>query len=599
MASELLLTKIPSQSTYMHASSLGNPTAGNSASPSKPSNSAKAQQRLPINKSIYVPPEEDVQAAQQVQVAAQAQSAKEVQPAQTVQSWDKTPNLRPKPKMANARIRPPQDPPEARGIKGLRERFTGSRDKTGSSREKTTGSRDKTTGSREKSTTQSRHLAGESRRPLPAKWHTLAATWLGLFFDGMDATIYVMVLVPALSELLRTQSQVEVGGTGAIILACFMVGWAVGAAVFGVMSDYIGRARTLTITILTYALFTGLCAFAQNWQELAFFRFLVGCGIGGEVGIGGVLLSECWKGRSRLYAVSFMVSAFGFGYLATSLLNLCLGQFGWRLLFLVGVLPAVLTFYLRAHLKESKEFESLREAKLRAEAKPRHKRSREEHALLRFPFLDLFSPENRYKSIMVIAMASSAIMGYWAVLAWIPAWVNQLTGTAAVAERSATTICMNVGLISACFAGGALVAKFGRTNCYRYGSLASFLCCAVMFTTIKSFGPLLLIMAFATGFCTIMPFVVLFIYVPELFESRIRGTAFGFSYNIGRIFAACAALTGGQLIAAFDGSYASAAATVSAVYVLGVAASFFMPKSSGRIKSTFVASAVTVHSAAS
>lgn len=415
-------------------------------------------------------------------------------------------------------------------------------------------------------------------------WHVLAATWLGAFFDGLDATIYVMVLVPALTELLKTTSHTEMGVVGSYILAIFMVGWAVGAAVFGMLADHIGRARTLTITILLYAICTGLCATANTWQELAFYRFLVGCGIGGEIGIGGVLLAEAWKGRARLHAAAAMVSAFGVGYLATSALNLCLGGFGWRWLFVAGVVPALLTVYLRIKLKDSTEFEFLAQRKARAKQKPVHARTQEEKALLEPTFPSLFKKKTLPKTIIIATMASSAIMGYWAVLAWIPAWVNQLVGTAAVQERSITVIAMNLGLVVSAMIGGWYVRVLGRSVAFRIGSLASFICCVAMFLTVKSFGPALLAWAFITGFVTVMPFVVLFIYVPELFETRIRGTGFGFSYNLGRIFAAIAALCGGQLIAMFGGSYAHAGATVAGVYLIGVAASFFMPVTKGEVE---------------
>lgn len=415
-------------------------------------------------------------------------------------------------------------------------------------------------------------------------WHVLAATWLGAFFDGLDATIYVMVLVPALTELLKTTSHTEMGVVGSYVLAVFMVGWAVGAAVFGIVADHIGRAKTLTITILLYAICTGLCATANTWQELALYRFLVGCGIGGEIGIGGVLLAEAWKGHARLHAAAAMVSAFGVGYLATSVLNLWLGGYGWRWLFVAGVVPALLTVYLRAKLKDSAEFEFVAQRKARAKAKPIEARTEEEKKLLQSTFSALFTKENLPKTAVIATMASSAIMGYWAVLSWIPAWVNQLVGTAAVQERSMATIALNLGLVASAMIGGWYVRVLGRSMAFRIGSFASFAFCVAMFLTVKSFGPTLLAWAFATGFVTIMPFVVLFIYVPELFETRIRGTGFGFSYNSGRIFAAIAALCGGQLIAMFGGSYAYAGATVAGVYLIGVAISFFMPATKGEVE---------------
>lgn len=136
--------------------------------------------------------------------------------------------------------------------------------------------------------------------PGGGKWHAFIAAWLGAFFDGLDATIFVMVLFPALSQLLGTSDHAKIGQYGSYVLAVFMLGWATGAVVFGMLADRIGRAKTMMITILMYALCTGLCALAQTWQELAFYRFLVGCGIGGEIGIGGVILAETWQGKSRL-----------------------------------------------------------------------------------------------------------------------------------------------------------------------------------------------------------------------------------------------------------------------------------------------------------
>src|SRR5262249_39925018 len=191
-----------------------------------------------------------------------------------------------------------------------------------------------------------------SHRPAGSQLHVLLAAWLGELFDGMDASIYVLVLFPALSELLNTTSHSSVGLVGSVILAIFMLGWACGAIVFGILSDYIGRARVMVLTILVYALCTGLCALSHNWWELAFYRFLVGCGIGGEISIGAVMLAESWKGRARLHATAIMSTSFGFGYLSAALINLALGHLGWRWLFVVGIAPALLTVYIRAKLRE-------------------------------------------------------------------------------------------------------------------------------------------------------------------------------------------------------------------------------------------------------
>ena len=332
-----------------------------------------------------------------------------------------------------------------------------------------------------------------------SRWHVLLATWLGEMFDGMDASIFVLVIFPALSELLATKSHSVVGVYASIILATFMLGWAIGGIGFGILADHIGRARTLVYTILLYAIFTGLCAFSHNWQEMAFYRFLVGCGIGGEISIGGVLMAECWRGKSRLHATGVMASSFGAGYLVASLLNLFLGGFGWRWLFVAGIVPALLTAYIRAKLKEPVQFELMREYKQRLAAKPKAELSEQEAELLKFTLPQIFNGKNISKTILVTAIASTAVVGYWAVLSWIPPWINQLTDTPAVQERSFVALAQNIGSIVSCLLAGTLVIRFGRRASFCFAFFGA-LCCLGMFLTTRTFSSTLFVWAFSLGF---------------------------------------------------------------------------------------------------
>jgi MFS family permease len=409
----------------------------------------------------------------------------------------------------------------------------------------------------------------------PSRWHVLLATWLGEMFDGMDASIFVLVLFPALSELLNTKSHSVVGVHGSYILATFMVGWALGGIVFGVLADQIGRARTLVYTILLYAVCTGLCGLSHTWQEMAFYRFLVGCGIGGEISIGGVLMAECWRGKSRLHATGAMCTSFGFGYIVAALLNLVLGSIGWRWLFLAGVVPAILTAYIRAKLKEPAQFELMREYKKRLRAKPKGELTDEEAALLKPTLPQVFSKENLGRTVLSMCLASTAIVGYWAVLAWIPPWINQLTGGAAVQERSMAAIALNLGAIVSAFLTGAFVIGLGRRATFAMYYVGALACCLGMFLSTKSFGMPLVAWCFAVGFFAVGIFTTLFIFVPESYETKLRATAMGFCIQVGRLAAAAAALTGGQLIAMFGGSYAMAGAAVSLFYLVGIVASMF------------------------
>jgi len=434
-------------------------------------------------------------------------------------------------------------------------------------------------------------MAGEAaavagKTDVSGNWHVLVGSWLGELFDGMDASIFVLVLYPALSELLKTTSHEEVGQVGSVVLAVFMVGWAVGAVAFGMLADRIGRTRTMVITILLYAICTGLCALSRDWVELAFYRFLVGCGIGGEISIGAVMVSECWRGRSRLHAVAFLSTSFGCGYLAAALINLWVGPMGWRWLFLAGVVPALVTVYIRAKIKEPAQFKQVHALRQAIGRKPADERTASEARLVSSTFARLFEPAVRGRVLVVIGLASAAIIGYWAVLSWIPAWVNQLTGHNAVTERSVTAIVMNVGAIAAAAMGGFILSRLGRVAAFRIAFGGALATCLGMFLTVKSFGVALFAWVFLAGGFATLPFVLLFTYVPELFETDIRSTAFGFSVQAGRLFAACAALAGGQIIHAFAGSYATAGACVSLVYVVGLLATRYMPQTTGEAELT-------------
>lgn len=417
----------------------------------------------------------------------------------------------------------------------------------------------------------------------------LLATWLGTFFDGMDASIFVIALFPTLSELLNTTSHAQVGLAASYILATFMVGWTVGSIVFGFIADKVGRVKTMIATILLYAFATGLCATSQDATQLGFFRFLVGCGIGGEITVSGVLLAECWSGVARYRATGIMLTAFGGGYMATAIISALLGGFGWRALYLAGVVPALLTIYIRLKLKDSAHFKSDMATSLAASTAVEIDRARITATGVRTtpqsPIASLFSKEYVYRVAIVMILASTSIVGYWAVLSWIPAWINQLVGTAASNERSTTAIVFNAGSIIGAVAIGYAFNALGHKKAFAFSFLGALICCTGMFLTVKSYGIALLCWAFMVGFTSTLPFVPLFIYVPELFPAHLRATAFGVSVQSGRLAAATAAILAGQIISSFGGSYSTAGACLSLVYIIGIAAALVLPKTAGEVSS--------------
>jgi MFS family permease len=363
-------------------------------------------------------------------------------------------------------------------------------------------------------------------------------------------------------------------------MAIFMFGWTAGAVSFGTLADYIGRTKTLIITVILYAVATGMCALSHNWQELAFYRFLVGCGIGGEISIGGVMLSEYWRGNARLHATGILQSAFSCGFLLLAGINLLIGHMGWRPLYLVGTIPALLAIYIRLRLKEPEAVLAVQRERTRLRQKPQAELTESERQFLRFTFPELFR-QHAGKITVLVLLASTVCIGNFAITAWIPAWVNQLTGTEAVKERSIAAISQSLGAIAGAITGGAVVLKLGRPLAFRLAYVGSFLSCVAMFLTTSVFDARLIAWSFIVGFFVMAPYTYLFIYVPELFETRLRATAFGFSIQMGRILAGLAVILGGKLISVLDGSYSRAGALVSLFFLVGIGASFFMPKSTG------------------
>jgi len=411
--------------------------------------------------------------------------------------------------------------------------------------------------------------------------HALVACWLGMVFDGMDTNNFILTLHPALAELLHTSSTSQIGAYGSAILALFMVGWAVGAYVFGMLADNIGRTRTLIISVLLYALSTGLCAIAHSWQEMAICRFLVGCGIGGEISIGGVMLAEIWKGKPRLHATGILQTGFPCGFLLLSGANLLIGQFGWRWLYVIGMIPAFLAIYIRTKLDDAEDAKKVRDYKNSLRAKERHQLNENEVHYLRSPVFELFNRSNLMNTLIVTAIASFVSIGAYAVLGWIPAWINQLTASVAVQERSYAAISQSLGNILGCATAGLLILSIGRKSAFRLAFAGALIVCPLMFLTTKTFGAPLLAWAFLAGYFVMAPFAYLFIYVPELFETRLRATAFAFVIQTGRILTGLACLLSGQLVGIFGGSYAMAGAAVASFYVLALIATLFMPVSPG------------------
>src|ERR1700758_1193619 len=259
------------------------------------------------------------------------------------------------------------------------------------------------------------------RTPTPLtknQWRGFFASWGGWALDGMDSFIFALVMVPALKELLPKSGLrsdvVGVGRYGGLLFALFLVGWGC-ALLWGPVADKYGRVRTLMLTILWYSLFTFLCCFSTRVWQLAVFRFLAGIGIGGEWAMGGTFVAEEWPEDRRKMGAGLMHTGYYVGFFLAGLANYLVGaHYGWRAMFALGGLPALLVSYIRYGVKKAKRWES--------KAEQTHSWS------VFWAFAALFSLEFRKRTALNATYVLVSIIGLWAGSVYVPAAVTEIAG---------------------------------------------------------------------------------------------------------------------------------------------------------------------------
>ena len=398
----------------------------------------------------------------------------------------------------------------------------------------------------------------------PYQWRVLLCACLGWALDIMDGYLYAIILFPAMSDLLGTTQSSVIGWYGGIVLSIFMIGWALGGLIFGPIADRYGRAKTMALTILIYAGFTGLCAIAGSWQELAFYRFMTGLGIGGEWSAGAALIAESWPERSRAKAAGIMQSCGGIGFLLASLLYLVIGPYGWRWVFALGILPAVVAFYIRRSLAEPDRW---------VQAKVENQ-----------PLRVIFKQPMRRDVLVGTGLAVIATFGYQGAIQWVPSWISAMLyaqGTKTVIPQvSLITTVLNFGGMAGCLIFPFVAERLGRKR-----ALLSYFLGALVFVPTTFFLAQTFIQALVVsplmGFFAAGVFAGFAIYFPELFPTAVRATAQGFCYNFARIVSAFAPIAVGAIVSAY-GSFAPAIAIVSLVYVLGLIVLIYARETKGQ-----------------
>ena len=412
------------------------------------------------------------------------------------------------------------------------------------------------------------------------QWLVLFVAWLGWVFDAMDATIYAIVLHPALHDLLqagasaRPVTSEQIGWYGGIVFSIFLIGWAIGGICFGMAADYFGRTKTLIATILIYAVFTGLAALSQEWWHLAIYRFLTALGIGGEWAAGAAIVAETWPEEKRARAASILQSAWAAGFFLAATFNLLLKDYGWRTLFVVGVLPAFVALLVRWWVKEPERWVQAHDRDLRS-------------ARLSFIHLaELFKPSLRRGTWVGSTLAFVAVFGLWGATNWAPTLVRAMPDLqgqdpATMAKSvSYAIMALNAGALFGYLGFGPLAERFGRLPVFALMCLGSLIMLPVTYLVPHSYAEVLLLLPIL-GFFNNGIFSGFPIYLPELYPTRLRATGAGFCFNAGRALASAAPFVTGWLVTML-GSFNKAASTIALIYILGLLVLPFAQETKGK-----------------
>ena len=395
------------------------------------------------------------------------------------------------------------------------------------------------------------------------------AAWGGWALDGMDSFIYALVLTPAITELLP-RSGLEptpgnVGFYGSVLFALFLFGWGLSMA-WGPLADRFGRVRTLMLTILCYSAFTFLGAFVTNMWQLAACRMLAGIGIGGEWSMGGTFVAEEWPEDRRKQGAGWMHTGYYFGFFLAALANYFIGaRYGWRVMFAIGGLPALLVSAIRVGVHESDRWSST---------------VRSARPSLRQSFAAIFSPAYRRRTILNSAFLLVSVIGLWAGSVYVPTAMTALargagyTGAAVAQMASYGTMVLSTGTILGCLAIAPLAERFGRRLTLAAYFVVMAVSIAVGFGYVFYTGSLSLFMAmlFLLGLGG-ANFGMYTLWLPEQYGTDCRASAFAFTTSVGRIVGAGITFLVGAGVAAY-GSLGVPVALTSVAFVIGL---FLLP----------------------
>jgi MFS family permease len=427
-------------------------------------------------------------------------------------------------------------------------------------------------------------------------WFVMIVASLAWFFDCLDQRLFSLARIPALTSLMPDKSPGDVQAMGKEVTALFLVGWGIGGLIFGALGDRYGRAKMLTVTVLTYSIFTGLSFVSRYYWDFAIYRFLTGVGVGGVFGLAVALIAETVPDGARSGALGTLQVLSTIGNVCAGFIKMGIDSLeaggtleagtGWRWLFLVGAVPAFLVFFIRGYLKEPEPWlKAKREGRLPKGA-------------IFAPYAGLLKDKRWRHHLLIGAVLSlTGVVGLWAIgeyavdlqrfvfrrhfenlglpAAEIAAKVNQTINYAFLLNMTGAALGMSLFTW--------LCGKLGRRPTFALGFGAALLITLFVYWKMDSPMDAYWMMPLMGG-AQLGVFAGFAIYLPELFPSRLRSTGTSFCYNLGRFAAAAGSFFSATLAKEAYGSYGSplmerySAMTMCVIFLAGIIILIWAPE---------------------
>ncbi|WP_288506408.1 MFS transporter [uncultured Haemophilus sp.] len=386
-------------------------------------------------------------------------------------------------------------------------------------------------------------------------WKALIGSAVGYAMDGFDLLILGFMLSAISADLNLTPAQ-----SGSLV-TWTLVGAVVGGIVFGALSDRYGRVRVLTWTIVLFAVFTGLCAIAQGYWDLLIYRTIAGIGLGGEFGIGMALAIEAWPAKHRAKAASYVALGWQFGVLAAALLTpVLLPHIGWRGMFVVGIFPAFVAWYLRVRLHEPEIFSQKQTAL-----------STQKISKLESFKLLVKDKATTKVSLGVVVLTSVQNFGYYGIMIWMPNFLSKQLGFSLTKSGlwTAVTVC---GMMAGIWIFGRLADRIGRKPSFLLFQLGAVIS-IITYSQLTDQTAMLVAGAFLGMFVNGMMggYGAL---MAEAYPTEARATAQNVLFNLGRAVGGFGPVVVGAVVSAY--SFSIAIAFLAVIYVIDMVATVFL-----------------------